>query len=395
VEINPYSPAAPVEADTYPPAPLNHPIVIDGLVHRSDLRAIGRNEPGIRTARTVLIFGSGCLTLATIVFVFFIRSNPTGQADGFELLGFTCLMTFVVIPFLVLLPAWSMIRLSGGSYGRKILKISPQIIGPLTGRVDNDTIELRYMNYHWIAPLESLTGVHIKPDAIALTTDARRFFLAVLPRHVFQADDFQRVAERLKPIADQRPLIPTPTIAEDHRLMAGDPLELLPQPVAAIRFAGTVNRRDLSGTKIYKQQIRKFFIANLLLVAIAILLPTLVYVTVPDRDIILIILLASFVSLPMLWSVAKRLLIFRQYCKQPNGEISKLSGWVTEGNLTVNSPIGSYAYLKKSFKQVDCDDQSIQCLPVGIIPQVIILPRRFFQSDTDYTAVGKILCGDD
>lgn len=393
MEINPYSPAAPVAGETYPPPRLNHPIVIDGLVHRSDLRAVGRNERGIRTARTVLMFGSGCLALALIIFLLRIRTSPTGQVDGISVLGFVFLISFIVIPFLVVLPAWSMIRLGGGSYARKVLKISPQIIGPITGRIDNEKIELRYLTYHWIAPLESITGVHITPDAIGLTIDARRFFLSVLPRHVFQADDFYYLSERLKPIAAQYPLIPIQTIGEDHRLLVGEPLACLPVPTGAITFVGTINRRDLSGSRIYKHQIRKFFCANLLLATIAVLLPTIIYVAFLDPDIILVTLLASFISLPMLWSVAKRLLIYRRYRKQPDAEISKVSGWLAQGNLVVNSPVGTYSYLQKAFKRVDCDDQSIQCLLVGIIPQVIILPRRFFQSETEFKAARASLCG--
>jgi hypothetical protein len=75
----------------------------------------------------------------------------------------------------------------------------------------------------------------------------------------------------------------------------------------------------------------------------------------------------------------------------PDAEITKLAGWVAKDNVTLNSTIGSFAYLKNAFLSVESDDQSIQCLLSGQLKQVVLLPRHLFNSDDDYEAARNAL----
>lgn len=300
-------------------------------------------------------------------------------------------LSFVVFPGLILVPLWILSRLKGSFYAKRILKISPRIIGPLRGKIDNDMLELRYLHYHSVMPIDSLTGVRLTPEAIGFTVDARRLFIAVLPKHMFHADDFERVAARLEQLAIERPLVAAMTVAADPRLVTGQTLTLIPQPVGGIAFDGTVLRTDLSRTPIYKRQIRKFFIANLMLLSIAILLPVMMYSIFEDLDTLSLILLVVLISFPFLLVVVRGMVAYRQHCKVSDAEITKLGGWVAKDNVTLNSTIGSFAYLKNAFIKIESDDQSIQCLLSGQLKQVVLLPRHLFRSDDDYEAARNVL----
>lgn len=384
LEINPYSPAVPVVADSHPPQPIVDPIYFDGLVHRRDLMALARNERGARIARALMFFGAIGFAMFIIFFVSLLWLNPQPIRDEFFL-------SFILFPCLVLVPMWIRSRYRGVYYSKRILKISPRIVGPLQGKIDNETLELRYLHSHSITPIDSLTGVRITPDAIGLTVDSRRLFLSVLPKHIFHPDDFERVAARLEQIAIDRPLVPTATLTEDDRLIDGQPLALLPQPAGGIAFSGTLSQSDLSATPIFRRQIRKFFVANLILLAMAIAMPVSLYVLMSDLDLLGLLVFVSILSLPLFFTVFKRLVIYRAYRKLPNAAITKLAGWVAKDNVTLHSTIGSFAYLKHAFLAVESDEQSIQCLLSGQLKQVVLLPRRFFQSEADFEAAREIL----
>ena len=300
-------------------------------------------------------------------------------------------LSFMVFPALILFPLWILSRQKGGYYARRILKISPRIIGPLRGRMDNETLELRYMHYHSITPIDSLTGVRLCPDAIGITVDARMLFISVLPKHLFHADDFERVTARLEQLAIERPLVPAITVAEDPRLVTGQPLALIQPPENGVAFGGTVLRTDLTRTLVYKRQIRIFFIANLLLLSIAIVLPFAMHSIFQDFDSVGLFFLVAMISLPFLLVVIRGMTAYLRHRKMTNAEITKLSGWVAKDNVILNSTIGSFAYLKNAFIKIESDDQSIQCLLSGQLKQVVLLPRRFFQNDSDYEAARNVL----
>lgn len=390
MEINPYSPAVPVVVDSHPPRPIVEPIHFDGLVHRSDIMALGRNDRGTRVARALLFFGVAGFAMFTIFLVALAwLTSRSGTTVALTMNIF--FLSFIVFPALILFPLWILSRLRGGSYAKRILRISPRIIGPLRGKIDNETLELRYMHYHSVTPIDSLTGVRLTPESIGFTVDARKLFLAVLPKHLFHADDFERVAARLEQLAIERPLITAMTVAEDPRLISGQTLALIPQPEGGIAFDGTVLRTDLSRTPIYKRQIRKFFVANLILLSIAILLPVMMYSIFEDLDTWGVIFLVALISVPFLLVVARGMMAYRQHLKAPDTEITKLAGWIAKDNVTLNSTIGSFAYLKNAFIAVESDDHSIQCLLGGQLKQVVLLPRHLFQSDEDYEAARNIL----
>jgi hypothetical protein len=212
-----------------------------------------------------------------------------------------------------------------------------------------------------------------------------------LPKHLFHADDFERVAARLEQLAIERPLVAAMTVAEDPRLVTGQTLTLIPQPVGGIAFDGTVLRSDFSRTPIYKRQIRKFLIANLMLLSIAILLPVMMYSIFEDLDTLGLILLVVLISFPFLLVVVRGMVAYRQHCKVSDAEITKLGGWVAKDNVTISSTIGSFAYLKNAFIKIESDDQSIQCLLSGQLKQVVLLPRHLFLSDDDYEAARNVL----
>lgn len=393
LEINPYSPAVPVVADSHPPQPIVDPIYFDGLVHRRDLMALARNERGARIARGLMFFGAigFAMFIIFLVSLLWLNSPSSGKAD---LTWDVFFLSFIIFPCLILFPQWILSGYRGGYYARRILKISPRIVGPLRGRIDNETLELRYLHYHSITPIDSLTGVRITPDAIGLTVDSRRLFLSVLPKHIFHADDFERVAARLEQIAIDYPLVAKATLTEDDRLIDGQPLALLPRPDGGIAFSGTLSQSDLSATPIFRRQIRKFFVVNLILLALAIAMPVSLYVLTSDLDLLgllFFLVFVSILSLPLFFAVIKRLVIYRAYRKLPNAEITKLAGWVAKDNVTLHSTIGSFAYLKHAFLAVESDEQSIQCLLSGQLKQVVLLPRRFFQSDSDFEAAREIL----
>jgi hypothetical protein len=128
-----------------------------------------------------------------------------------------------------------------------------------------------------------------------------------------------------------------------------------------------------------------------MLLALAIAMPVSLFYLMSDLDLLGLLVFVSILSLPLFLTVVKRLMIYRSYQKMSNSEITKLSGWVAKDNVTINSTIGSFAYLKNAFLAVESDEQSIQCLLGGQLKQVVLLPRRFFQSDTDFEAAREIL----
>jgi hypothetical protein len=392
LEINPYSPAVPVAADSHAPRPIVEPIHFDGLVHRSDIMALGRNERGTRVARALMFFG---LTGFSMFIIMMLGLSWLSSTSGATIVPSMTIFffSFIVFPVMILVPMWILSRFRGGYYAKRILKISPRIIGPLRGKIDNETLELRYMHYHSVTPIDSMTGVRLAPEAIGFTVDSRKLFVSVLPKHIFHADDFERVTARLEQLAIERPLVSAMTVAEDSRLISGQTLALIPQPEGGIAFDGTVLRSDLSRTPIYKRQIRKFFIANLILLLIAILLPVMMYWAFEDLDTWALIFLVSLISVPFLLVVVRGMIAYRQHRKMPDTEITKLAGWIAKDNVTLNSTIGSFAYLKNAFIAVESDDHSIQCLLSGQLKQVVLLPRHLFHSDDDYQAARNVLHG--
>lgn len=390
MEINPYAPAAPVVANSHPPRPIVESIHFDGLVHRSDVMALGRSDRGGRIARAVLYFSiTGFAMFAIFVFALAFLKPSTSPTAAFSFRIF--FSSFFILPFLILVPLFLISRMRGGNYAKRALKISPRMVGPLAGKIDNETVELRYLHYHSITPIDSLTGVRITPEVIGFTVDARRLFISVLPKHIFQADDFERVAARLEQIAIERPLVSQTVVTEDKRLMEGEPLVLLSKPDGGIAFTGILSHSDLKATPIFIRQMRKFFFFNLILVLVAVLFPLSLYHLFSDMDSLGVLVFISIASLPLFIAVGKRLLIYRQYRKMPDTEITKLQGWVAKDNVTINSTIGSFAYLKNSFIKVESDDKSIQCLMSGQLKQVVLLPRRFFSNDADYEAAARYL----
>lgn len=352
--------------------------------------ALGRNERGTRVARAFLFLGVTGFATFTLFLVSIAWLNPVPRTTAALTLNLFFL-SFIVFPGLILIPLWILSRLKGGYYAKRILKISPRIIGPLRGKIDNEILELRYMHYHSVTPIDSLTGVRLTPEAIGFTVDARRLFIAVLPKHIFHADDFERVTARLEQLAIERPLVAAMTVTEDPRLITGQTLTLIPQPDGGIALNGTVLRTDLSRTPIYKRQIQKFFIANLILLSIAILLPVLMYATFQDLDTLGLVFLVVLISFPFLLVVVRGMMAYRQHCKMADTEITKLAGWVAKDNVTLNSTIGSFAYLKNAFIKIESDDQSIQCLLNGQLRQVVLLPRHLFHNDDDYETARHIL----
>jgi len=381
LDINPYAAATPTDY-THHVQPITHPVRFDGLVHRSDVSALGRNDRGARIANIFLVFGYLLITLLVLsVIVLLWNVARSRGVSGAPTIGIIVTLTVFSIP-LIALPLWLRWHFQGHVYAKRMLRISPRMIGPLKGAVDNDRIEIEYLHYHSIIPIDSITGIHVTDEVIGLTTDVRKLFLIILPRHLFAVDDFDRVCERLRPLSYTRPLAAEPHLNHDPRLIAGEPMDLMQQPPGSIGFSGTLTFRDLKVSPIYHLQIRKFFAVLISLVIIAAVIVASVLVWIDDKP--LAQLLALFISVTFGFAVFRRLyayLSIRKYHDQP---IANLTGWVNQDCVTINSPIGSAAYRKSAFIRVDSSDHAIYGALGGQFPQVVIMPSRMFKQHDDF-----------
>jgi len=381
LDNNPYAAAAIIDHTHYV-QPITEPIRFDGFVHRSDVSALGRNVRGVRIANIFLFFGYAIIALFVVLVVVLlwdiVRTRGASRAHP---IGFFLFLTVMSLP-MIAAPLWLRWHFQGHVYAKRLLRISPRMIGPLKGAINNERIELEYLHYHSIVPIESVTGIRITNEVIGMTTDVRKLFLTVLPKHLFAVDDFERVCERLKPLTYARPLIAEPHINHDERLITGEPMSLMHQPPESIGFSGTLTFQDLKAAPIYHTQIRQFFAVLVGLFIVAIVLVTGTLWLIADQPLAQFIAVFTVISFGI--GICRRVYAYFRVRKYHDQPIATLTGWITSESLTMNSTIGSVAYRKSAFARVDTNDDAIYGVLGGQFPQVVILPARMFKGHEQF-----------
>jgi hypothetical protein len=381
VDLNPYAPAG---ASRDAPAPAvddqsaaGRPIRYGGIVREADVALLGRSAVGAAIAFVFLILG----VLAWLLML--VGLTASNSDDGAPLSGTSGFLFLVGISLVLLIvPLWLLGRFRGNYLARSLQNWSPRIVGPVDGTLGEQTVELVHPEQRSVIPLQSLTGVRLSPRLVAFTYDYHQMQLCVLPNGLFEQSDLPIVHERLAPLAAERPWLPGRVSGLDPRPRHGEPLELIPRAADAVDFAGTLVFSDFTATATYRQQMRRVY---RFFAALGVLAGTVAICSgVLTQDVLVFI--AAAVLLAVMLST--RLVRWKQQFKRhyPSGDqvIARLSGFLSNDGLTINSAIGSTTYRRSAFTGVEISDTSIALLLRSRIPQVIILKEAMFRSADDF-----------
>jgi hypothetical protein len=385
MDLNPYAPAGAghdaVATGVNDQRAADRPIRFGGVVREADVAILGRSAVGVFVAAVLLILGVAAwllLLFAPVIDRMVARGQLGLDAMDLIVLGFLGLI-------LVLLPLFLLGRFRGLYFARGLQNWSPRIVGPVEGTLHEQTVELAYPELRSVIPLQSLTGVRLSPRFVAFTHDYHQMQLCVLPSAFFEQGDLPLVHERLAPLAAERPWLPGRVSGLDPRPQHGEPLELIPRVEGAISFAGTLVFSDFAATATYRKQMRRvyrfFVVLGVLAVAAAVCSGVLTQSS--------LVFAAAALLLAVILST--RLVRWKQQFKRhfPSGDqvIARLSGFLSDDGLTVNSAIGSTTYRHAAFQRVEFANGSIELVLRSRVPQVILLKESMFGSPDDFQRV--------
>ena len=372
---NPYAPAAPLD----PPAePIDEAIHFNGAVRWDDIERLGREGLGIYAG--ILVWP----ITAAFYFGFIWLSDAPNRTlpRGGQWLGDMPVHPLWLIAFVAHAGAsmWITMRIMGHLYARSSMTAVPDLIGPLSGNLHADSIELVYPHAHQRLPLGTISQLRRSLNGIGLILGEDRLGLVVLPRHLFEEQEFAKARDRFG-AAIHRSQSLTVVPASINEPLSGESQRqiLTAKPDGADAFASGVRLSDCQWTPAYREQVAWIYglYGGVLFNAMTIWLPVAILTQTPVMRwhifavqvgmIVLFLLVYCVVAFWRIWSIKSSTLVH-------------VSGWISSDGLTINSPLGSTTYDPRAFERVVSSERSVQLILPGQHQQTLVLSKPMFQS---------------
>lgn len=378
---NPYAPAATLEAHT---ETIGDAILFSGEVRWEDIERFGRS--GIRTYARCLCWS---ITTAMYLGIFVLlqlseRHSLHVGAPSMEP-PYTYLILFVAFVIQLIVATWGTIWFIGFVYARSSIAAAPQLLGPISGTLRNDSLELVYPFVRTLLPLTAVGDARGSTDAIGLFIGGDCKSLVVLPRHLFDERAFAEAANRLRAAASagrSHSILLShwsrTTCIPDDAEQEGDD-----KHGDADEFNNGVLLTDCQWTPACREQVARIYgLASCILLSTmlgAIPITTLFPHTVTEWNVFV-----SIIGIVMWFLLVHILAAAWRLWTLQSASSTQVVGWISDEGLTVNSPVGFSTYQAAAFDRVDSRERSIQLVLGGQPQQTIVLSRPMFASEAGF-----------
>ena len=258
------------------------------------------------------------------------------------------------------------------------LRLNPTATAPLTGELTSEGLRLESENRVSWQPHAGLRFCQVKNNQLSVCHDPLGEAVKILPARGFrnptQAIQFleSQVNHRSQPVDMLEPL--------SGPSMIGEPVH------DAVAFGGVLKRGDLKRSPLEAIRMQKFNRSAIVLFAVNLVLLPVVFL---GNDWGLMIGLGGVIFLYDLFAVTN---ILRSLFYAGDSELPLIAiqGWLDEQEIALLHNIGQSLTGWQDFKSVGVNDACIWLEPYGGKNRFVLLPRRFFDSETQWEAASRI-----
>lgn len=376
-EVNPYAPAVPRGSRG---EPVDDAIEFKGVVRRKDIERFGRD--GMRTYARCLAW-----TMTAGFYVSIFMTQPMSIQHALQGNGAWIETSYgralISVAFIVQLVAstWGTMWMLGYLYARSHIAAAPELLGPISGTLRGESLELVCVHARSVIPLAAISEVRRSAGAIGFLIGEDCESLVVMPRHLFEGPGFAEASDRLTAaVAASRSMNNVVSRSESTGLSTGQAVPPADTPLEdAEAFASGLLLSDCQWTPIRREQVVRIYgvagcaLANAMmsLLPIAIALPVSMMgwhaFMLVIRGVVLLVLVHIVAAFWRLWTLK-------------SSTSSPVAGWVARDGLTIKLPIGCTTYRPIAFRRVDSSDRSVQLTLRGRPRRTFVLSKPMFES---------------
>ncbi len=373
-DSNPYAPAASLE----PPAePSANAIPFSGTVQWEDLECFGREGTG-------LYAGFLALTTTAVLYCGIYRLQPdlldawlgTNRQWIDNLPGWPLLLTLLVAQAVVC--GWLTMRFIGYLFVRMNVAAAPELLGPLSGDVTFHSLVLQYPFVRKVISHEAIGEVRKSRVGIGLLLGETRKSLLLLPRRLFEEQDFVRACERIENAYEaEQPALTSPTDAVRATTDPAAPPNLGALSAEAEQFTGGLLLSDCHWAPAYRKQTARIY-GVFGCALINVIMMFFLMALLSPINLVRWHVFGTVLGLILLFLVVHIVAAFWRFYKIMGSTLTHVSGWIDKDGLTVNTPLASVTYLPAAFRRVEAGEHSVQLTLSEPSQQTLVLSRPMF-----------------
>lgn len=374
-DLNPYAPAVPRDPRA---ESADDAIHFSGVVQWSDIERFGRN--GIGSYVGIL----ACSTTGVLNLVVFWLLSPTVNAvlDWRDQWMSYLPIELLLLAAFIMHVAVSMgvtTQIAGYLYARSSITAEPDLLGPLSGILRADSIELVYPHARKLLTLGAISELRRSPGGIGLILGKDWMSLVLLPLHLFEEREFVKARDRLRAAIRSSQPLASPS-SDENRSPPGEPQwqSLTAKPDDADAFASGVLLSDCQWTPAYREQVAQLYgLYGCVLLNVMIAMPITVFARINVMRWHVFGVVICMVGLFLLVYIA---VAFWRFWTIKSSTLAHVSGWISSEGLTINSPLGSTTYDPAAFERVISTGRSVQLILPGQHQQTLVLSKPMFGS---------------
>lgn len=348
-----------------------------GEVSKDDIKRHIRGKGIVLYLLICLVFGGFALAKLSG----FFQGRPFSKADLFSLSQ--------VLFFFVLNP-WFMWWAVGPPALKRTLAKNPFAIGPRSGFVSNRWIRVDSPEGSNEMLLEALSYVYEKGGVLGYSNHANRLMIHYLAKSNFREGEFEAAVRMLSASVAHRPPVPAGIV--DARKI--DPNNLLEMeiPADAIRFSASVTKGDMLDCQVMDAAIKSGMKRNLfsLLIIDSVLIFVGLFMYWIAESTFFAILIAALVVLLNIFFARRLQLAFGTHVDRQQTLLLFFGGMDSKGLYTAGANQRGFTHWF-ALKDVNLQSNLVSIGLQGTLPMRVILPRRSFETETDWQAALALL----